>query len=269
MFTHWTYFKAQTYLEMSTVTDETIKERIGQIQALQALDELPAEYVNFHASIGRKGRMPPIQNFKNVLRSVEKRQEYLLNKNPRTRWDYVVLQSWLDESEDPDKGYAAWAMKFAELARQHGTKVILYITAPFVQNAEPVDGPVLRPQVDLQLKVAHQLADKIDAYAVVPVPLAVNRIQQGGTDLTFRYVNDFHPNQTTAFLTANMFYAAFFKKSTEGFNFDTVTDTKIDDQGKDPDGGDPKVVFEGETKTYLQKMAFEAVQAFDQEASTP
>ena len=32
--------------------------------------------------------------------------------------------------------------------------------------------------------------------------------------------------------------------------------------GKDPDGGELKVVFEGEEKAYLQRMAWEAVQEF-------
>lgn len=263
MFTHWTYFQSQTILEMSTVTDETIKERIARIKEIQALDDLPAAYVAYPETLGKKIKMPGVENFSNALGWALKQHEQLLTHNPRTKWDYVVLQSWVDEHADPDMGYAKWAMNFVELAEQHGTQVVLYITAPFVQNAKPVEAPQLPGQVELQLKVARQLADKIDAFAVVPVPLAINMIQQGGTDLTFCYVKDFHPNQTTAFLTANMFYAAMFNKSPEGFSFDTVTDNRSDDHGKDADGGDAKVVFEGETKTYLQKMAFEAVQAFD------
>ena len=33
--------------------------------------------------------------------------------------------------------------------------------------------------------------------------------------------------------------------------------------GRDPDGGELTVVFEGETKAYLQKIAFDAVQEFE------
>ena len=75
--------------------------------------------------------------------------------------------------------------------------------------------------------------------------------------LVFRYVNDFHPNQTCAFLTTNLFYAALTGKSPEGFAFDTIVENKVRD-GKDPDGGEPKVVFDEKTKTYLQKMALGA-----------
>lgn len=77
--------------------------------------------------------------------------------------------------------------------------------------------------MDQEINFVLELSKEIQPYAVVPVQLAINMIQEGGTDLTFRYVNYFHPNQRTAFLTSNMFYAAFFNESTEGFNFNTVT----------------------------------------------
>lgn len=72
--------------------------------------------------------------------------------------------------------------------------------------------------------------------------------------MVFRYHNDGHPNQTCALLVANLFYAALTGKSPEGLEFDTVVETKAKD-GKDPDGGELKVVFEGEEKAYLQRMA--------------
>lgn len=263
MFTHWTYFNSQTFLAMSSISEETIRERIGRIQGLQAQDELPEAYVSYPESLSKTIKMPKRSTFQNALNWAVKQHENLLKYNPRTEWDYVVLQSWCDEHADLDKGYAEWAMKFVELAEQHDTEVILYITAPFVQNPKPVKQPRLEEQVELQMSAGRQLADKIDAHAVVPVPLAINMIQEGGTDLTFCYENDFHPNQTTAYLTANLFYAAFFKQSPEGLPFDRVTETKLDDDGKDPDGGDATKVFDEQTKAYLQQIAFEAVEAFN------
>ncbi len=264
LFTHWTYFRSQTFLELSTITREVIEERIAHIKQLQALTELPPEYVKYPETLGKQIKMPPLDTFQGALKWALTQHEQLLTSNPRTRWDYVVLQSWVDEHADPDQGYARWAREFAEVARQHGAQVILYITAPFVQNAKPVDKPQQEWLVKLQLQVARQLADQIKPHAVVPVPLAINLIQQDGTDLTFCYEKDFHPNQTTAFLTANMFYAALFNQSTEGFQFDTVTETRVDGEGKAPDGGDPKRVFDEKTRVYLQKKAFEAMQAFAQ-----
>ena len=107
---------------------------------------------------------------------------------------------------------------------------------------------------------------RIKPHAVVPVALGIKKIQQGGTDLKFRYANDAHPNQYSAFLAANMFYAAFFKESTEGFAFDTVVEIKSKGkgEGKDPDGGDAKVVFEESTKLLLQRTAYEAVMEFSE-----
>lgn len=264
LFTHWTYFHSQTTLEMSTITRDAIEERIAHIKQLQTLTELPPEYVNYPEKLGKQIKMPALDTFQSALKWALTQHEQLLTSNPRTKWDYVVLQSWVDEHTDPDQGYAKWARDFAEVARQHDAKVILYITAPFVQNAKPVSQPQQQWLVDLQVKVAHQLAAQIKPHAVVPVPLAINMIQRDGTDLTFCYEKDFHPNQTTAFLTANMFYAALFNQSTEGFHFDTVTETRVDGEGKAPDGGDPKVVFDEKIKVYLQKKAFEAVQAFAQ-----
>jgi hypothetical protein len=42
-----------------------------------------------------------------------------------------------------------------------------------------------------------------------------------------------------------------------------VTETKLDANGKDPDGGEATVVFDEETKIYLQKAAYDAVMEFD------
>jgi len=71
--------------------------------------------------------------------------------------------------------------------------------------------------------------------AVVPVPLAINQIQQGGAKLTFRYKNDEMMDQRCALLTSNLFYAPFFKKTPEGLAFSTVTETKK--LKTTPDGG--------------------------------
>ena len=102
---------------------------------------------------------------------------------------------------------------------------------------------------------------------MIPVPLAIKNIQTGdadnpGTDLVFRYHNDGHPNQTCAFLVANLFYAAMTGKNPESLSFNSVTENKLK-KGKDPDGGEPTVVFEEEVKAYLQRMAHKAVLEFN------
>jgi hypothetical protein len=271
MFRHWTYYCSQSLLEQHTITRDAIRGRITTMQDFLRLKDAPREYVHYWEVVRSPQKAKPFKDIQQNIQRAIRKHEALLERNPRTKWDYVVLQSWQDVYPDLDEGYAKYATKFAEVARQQGAQVILYITAPNIQNAKPVAAPLLQERVDSEMKLAHELAGKIDASAVVPVPLAINMIQQGGTDLTFCYVNDFHPNQTCAFLTANMFYAAIFKASPVGFAFDTVTETnsKGQPEGQDPDGGDAKVVFSGSTKAYLQKMAYESVQAFDQQQDRP
>ena len=196
-----------------------------------------------------------------------KNHEALLRNNPRTEWDYVVLQSWRDVSEQPNQGYERYATKLAEIVKTQGAEVILYMTSPETQNQDPVTEPYNVASAERDTAVGLRMAKALQPKAVIPVPLAIKNIQTGdadkpGTDLVFRYQNDGHPNQTCAFLVANLFYAALTGKSPEGLEFDTVVETKAKD-GKDPDGGELKVVFEGEEKAYLQRMAWEAVVEFD------
>ena len=58
------------------------------------------------------------------------------------------------------------------------------------------------------------------------------------------------------------FEEAITGKSPEGLAFNSVTETKLKN-GKDPDGGEPTVVFDNEEKTYLQRMAYASVMEFN------
>ena len=264
LFQHTEYYFTQSFIEQSTLTDSDIEERIQIMEDFLLLDEAPPEFIHFWENVvGEPAREFP----KNVIENAIARHEALLENNPGTEWDYVVLQSWRDEIDDLDDGYAKYAKILGNIANEQGAEVILYITAPDVQNQAPVTEPLMQEKVEQELRTIVDLAREIDPYAVVHVPFAINLIQQEGTDLTFRYENDFHPNQRTAYLTSNMFYSAFFGESTEGFNYDTVTETKTTSSGDellDPDGGPATVVFEGEEKIYLQKMAFKATSLFNQ-----
>ena len=263
MYQHSELFFSQTFIEQHTIKDQTIRDRIQQMENLLELEEPPAEYVHFWKEI-RGSRVMKEFPRSSIEKAIRDHRE-LLKNNPRTKWDYVVLQSWQDVYPDIDQGYSKHARFLAAIAGEQGAKVILYVTAPDIQNAEPVTQPQLQDRVDREIKVILELAKSIEPFAVVHVPLAVNLIQKGGTDLTFCYVNDFHPNQTCAFLTSNMFYAALFKQGTVGFAYNSVTETNPKEMGpgKDPDGNDATVVFDLQTKEYLQRMAHEAVMAFD------
>ena len=265
LFRHWTYFFSHSFIEQQDLSDETLRDRIEKMERFQELETTPSEYSDYWQAVRAPEHEQPFSIVQQRIGIALKRHQHLFNSR-KHKWDVVVLQSWRDIVPEKDQGYSRYASKFAELAAEQGAQVVLYMTAPFVQNATPVDGPQLQNKVEMELQVVRNLARKIGATAVVPVPLAINNLQQGGTDLTFCYVNDFHPNQTTAYLTANMFYTAFTKQRSEGLSFDTVTEnnSKGQPEGKDPDGGNATVVFEGETKMLLQQAAYEAVMQFDQ-----
>lgn len=203
LFQHTEYYFSQTFIEESTIEDAEIGRRITEMESLLELTELPQEFVHFWEVIrGNKVQEFPKSNIEKAI----KRHRDLLADNPGRKWDYVVFQTWQDEYPDLNDGYAKYAKYLGNIAREQGAKVIFYMTAPDFQNEAPVSGPVKQEDYEKQIGLIIELAQEFQPYAVVPVSMAINTIQQGGTELTFRYVNDFHPNQRTAFLTTNIFY---------------------------------------------------------------
>ncbi len=266
MFTHSTYYFSQSYIEQSTLTQETINHRIVAMREFLKSDTPPnpEEWDQHWSSIG-KPDVPFAAIHGHITRAI-KNHEALLQNNPKTKWDYVVLQSWRDVSEQPHQGYERYATKLAEIVKSQGSEVILYMTSPETQNQDPVTEPYHVASAERDTAVGLRMVTALQPKAVIPVPLAIKNIQTGdgdnpGTDLVFRYHNDGHPNQTCAFLVTNLFYAAMTGKSPEGVEFNTVVETKVKD-AKDPDGGKPTVVFDNEEKFYLQRMAWEAVKEF-------
>ncbi len=263
MFKHSTYYFSQTFIEQSTITNQEIEARIEKMKAFLEMEEPPnPEEWTAHSKSLHSGKVPPFTGIHNHISNAIRNHENLLKNNPKTKWDYVVMQSYQDVSADPNEAYGKYAAFLAETVRESGAEVILYMTSPKTQNAKPVTEPQNVEEADKDIAVGIALAKSLKPHAVVSVPLAIKKMQTGGTDLTFRYVNDGHLNKTCAFLTSNLFYAAMTGKSPEGFAYDTVVDTKVKD-GRDPDGGDIKEVFDEATKRKLQKAAFEASQEFD------
>ena len=266
LFRHHDLYFSETAVRLNTITIPEIEKKTATIESMLAMKNPPAL---FKAYYERAGVPPKPWNIRKNLMNAVKVQKMLsqrIKNGQRVKWDYLVLQSWLDVVADVDAGYCEYAQKWAKLAEQEGIKMILYITAPHAQNQKPVTEPLGLARTEMEMKTIQKLAKRINPHAVVPVALGIKNIQQGGTDLKFRYVNDGHPNQYSAFLAANMFYASFFKESTEGFAFNTVVENKDKGmgEGKDPDGGNAKVVFGDATKTLLQKAAYDAVMEFSE-----
>lgn len=190
-----------------------------------------------------------------------KRHRTLLTElaSQKTTWDVVVLQSYRDDLNGDESLYAQFAPKFAELATAQGARVILYETTPTTQNAEPLkSAPDPTTVMDKARSIA-ALADRIDA-SVAPMSLVGLRCQTERPDLTLRFINDAHLNQTMAYLTACAIYAAIFDRSPQGLPIDSITDIRFfDDQDKtkDRDGQPIKRTFSDKDRADLQRIAWE------------
>lgn len=182
----------------------------------------------------------------------------------RDRWDVIVLQSYRDDLEGADSLYAQYARRFAELARAQGAKIILYETTPTTQNAEPLTTPPERTVVMKKAVAIAALADQIDAN-VAPMSLVGLQCQSERPDLTLRFINDAHLNQTMAYLTACAIYAALFERSPEGLKIDSVTDIRFwqnKNRERDRDNQPITKKFDIKDRSDLQRIVWKAYQDF-------
>jgi hypothetical protein len=218
-----------------------------------------------------------------IRQAISSHKDWLSKKAtaPTHEFDFVVLQSWLDVTDDPSTGYFKYAAKFSDVAKASGARPVLYLTASYAHNQTPVTQAVARDRAVGECRSALAFSKSIDAI-VVPVPLAITLAQESAEPvartLTFRYKNDMHPNQTMAYLTACTVYAAVFGKSPEGLLFNKVAENKaqnihgevvrVGDNSKavsslvNPDGGPLEKVFTDEERLFLQRTAWQAVEAF-------
>jgi hypothetical protein len=203
----------------------------------------------------------------NHARNALKRHRELLGQidSRRTRWDVVILQSYRDDLEGESSLYAQYAPKFAQLAADQGARVILYETTPTTQNAEPLKSRPDPAPVMVKARAIAALADRIDA-SVAPMSLVAQRCQTERPDLTLRFINDAHLNQTLAYLTACTLYAALFDRSPEGLPVDSITDIRFlnNDRatGKDRDGKPITRTFADKDRADLQRIAWQSYKEF-------
>jgi hypothetical protein len=181
----------------------------------------------------------------------------------RKKWDIVVLQSYRDDLDGDKSLYVEYAPKYAELVKAQGGRVVLYETTPNTQNSKPLTAPPNPAKVIEKAKAIARLAKRIDA-TVVPMSMVALRCQTVRPDLTLRYVNDGHLNQTMGYLTACTFYAALFNRSPEGLPIDTVDDSRPRNgvPAKDPDGGPLKRTFSAKDRADLQRIAWEGFKQY-------
>ncbi|MDI1313117.1 hypothetical protein [Prosthecobacter sp.] len=184
----------------------------------------------------------------------------------RQPWDIIVLQSYRDDLDGDPTPYAEFAPKFAELAKAQGARVILYETTPATQNDKALTTPPDPAPILAKERAIAALANRIDA-AVAPMALVAQRCQTQRPDLTLRFVNDAHLNQTMAYLTACTLYAALFNQSPIGLPIDTVTDIRSQEKPahyktKDRDGNPITRKFNDKDRADLQRIAWEGWSEF-------
>ena len=182
---------------------------------------------------------------------------------PHRKWDIVVLQSYRDDLPN-DPRYVEYAPKFAELVKAQGGRVVLYETTPQTQNDKPLASPPDAAPVLAKERIIRAMAGRIGA-SVVPMAIVAQHCQTTRPDLTLRFVNDAHLNQTMAYLTACTFYGVLFDQSPEGLSVNTVRDIRyLDDQHRDldRDSGPIKRVFSDKDRADLQRIAWEGIQQF-------
>lgn len=183
---------------------------------------------------------------------------------PRRKWDIVVLQSYRDDKPGDTSPYHEYAPKFAEFIREQGARVVLYETTPDTQNDKPLTAAPDPAPVLAKERAIAALAKRIGA-TVVPMSIVALHCQTVRPDLTLRFVNDAHLNQTMAYLTACTFYGALFDRSPEGLPVDTVTDIRWLDnkqRDKDRDGGPIARTFPAKDRADLQRIAWEGLKKF-------
>ena len=182
---------------------------------------------------------------------------------PHKKWDFVVLQSYRDDVKGDQSLYMEYAPKYAELIHAQGARVVLYETTPTTQNEKPLAAAPDPAPILQKARTIAALARKTDA-VTVPMSLVALRCQTDRPDLTLRFINDGHPNQTMAYLTACTFYGALFNRSPEGLPVDSVTDIRSlpGSPDKDRDGGPLQRTFSAKDRTDLQRIAWEGLKQY-------
>lgn len=236
---HWR-LGTQNIVQQSTLTEAEEKTTIAALE--RAVADNPSD--------------------KYAVSALARHREFLSKlSSSRTPWDVVVLQSYRDDVEGDPTQYAEYAPKFAGLAKAQGARVVLYETTPLTQNDKPLAAAPDPAPVLAKERAIAALARSIGAQTA-PMAFIAQRCQVQRPDLTLRFINDAHLNQTMAYLTACTLYAALFNQSPAGLPVDSVTDIRHlegpkADKTKDRDGGPITRKFSERDRADLQRIAWE------------
>jgi len=149
-------------------------------------------------------------------------------------WDVVVMQghSLGPISEDTAEPFQKAARKFARIARKRGTRPVFFMTWAYTD----------KPEMTAQLDEAYTDIGRELSAQVVPVGLAFAAVTAERPDIPVRIDDKRHPSRAGSYLAACTFFAALYNQSPEGLEYDAGLGE--------------------ETATYLQRVAWKAVQNY-------
>lgn len=147
-------------------------------------------------------------------------------------WDVVVLQGHSLGPIEGAESFEKAARKHAKVIRRAGAEPVLFMTWAYTD----------RPEMTRLLDNAYSnLGAELDA-GVAPVGIAFERVTRERPSLALRTADKRHPSLVGTYLAACVFYATLQDRSPEGIDYDA--------------GLDPEAV------AYLQRVAWEIVQAY-------
>jgi len=147
-------------------------------------------------------------------------------------WDVVVMQghSRGPISEDTAEPFREAAREFAGIARKQGTRPVFFMTWAYTE----------KPEMTAALDAAYRdIGRELDA-EVVPVGLAFAWAIRERPDIALRIDDGRHPSVAGTYLAACTFFAALYRQSPEGLDYDAGLDAEV--------------------ATYLQRVAWNTVQ---------
>ena len=149
-------------------------------------------------------------------------------------WDVVVLQghSRGPITDKTDDAFREAARDYVEMIRAAGAEPVFFMTWAYAG----------KPDMTAELDAAYTSIGRETGARVAPVGLAFARATEERPDIALRTADARHPSLAGTYLAACTFYAVLHRASPQGIAYDAGL------------GGD--------VATYLQRVAWEAVQAY-------
>ena len=158
----------------------------------------------------------------------------------KTAWDFVALQNYSLGAVDHREKMQEYGLKLIHEVQKHDARPVLYMTWARQHI----------PEMQKQITEAYCSLAKQTGAAVAPIGIAWENALKADTDLILHTSDKSHPNPAGSYLTACVFFAAFYQSSPEGLT------------GKITVDGENLVDLDKDKSMFLQSIAWKTVQEF-------